>query len=74
MFIIPFLNNLEFFIIEASGGPAQEDFEHFIGDRNKIAKNLKIMMKHIISLRTDWTTYKASTLKLYGLHIYSMFN
>ncbi|KAI9260269.1 hypothetical protein EDC94DRAFT_610619 [Helicostylum pulchrum] len=70
VFIIPFLNNLEFFIIEVSGGPAQEDFEHFIGDRNKIAKNLKIMMKHIISLRTDWTTYKASTLKLYGLHIY----
>lgn len=57
-FVIPFLNNTEFFIVEVSGAPAKDEFEHFIGDGNKIAKNLKIMIKHIISLRTDWTVYK----------------
>ncbi len=62
LFAIPFLNNIEFFIVEVSGAPTCEDFEHFIGDRNKIAKHLKVMLKYIIQLRTDWRTYKPATL------------
>ncbi|CAO3619349.1 unnamed protein product [Mucor hiemalis] len=69
-FVVPFLNNVEFFILEISGPPSKDDFEHFIGDRNKMAKNLKLMMKYIISLRTDWRTYKAASLKLFALQIY----
>ncbi|KAI9366601.1 hypothetical protein BD770DRAFT_405870 [Pilaira anomala] len=65
IFTLPGLNDLEFLVVEVTGAPAQDDFEHFIGDRNKIAKNLKIMLKFIISLREIFTC-----LKLYGIQVY----
>lgn len=48
------------------GGPEFDDFEHFTNDRNKIAKNLKIMMRHIISLQKD-PHHRIPLLKLFAI-------
>lgn len=73
VFTIPTLNDTEFFILEISGGPACDDFEHYLRDRNKIAKNLKLMMKHIISQRVNKHFAGLSSVKIYGLQIYSKY-
>lgn len=37
----------EICVVEISGPPTQKDHTHFVGDRNKIAKSLKKIMKAI---------------------------
>ena len=75
IFTIPYLNDLEFFVMELTGAPTAEDFEHFLGDRNKIAKCLKHMFKHIISLGIGRKSVEdVKNLKLFALQIYSKFS
>lgn len=73
IFMIPCLSYTEFFVNEVSGGPTCDEFDHFLGDRNKIAKNLKVMMKHIISLRAKQSINGVRSLKLHGLQLYSKY-
>jgi hypothetical protein len=42
--------NLDFVLVEVSGPPcsAADNYNHYKGDRNKIAKNLKLIFKIII--------------------------
>jgi hypothetical protein len=61
-------NKLDFFMIEMSGTPNVIDHKRFLGDRNKIAKMLKLMMINILD--TDGKASDASCLKLYGLQVY----
>ena len=39
----------EISIIEISGSPSESDHTHYVGDRNKIAKMLKMMLNCIIN-------------------------
>ncbi|CAG8674336.1 8422_t:CDS:2, partial [Paraglomus brasilianum] len=60
---------LEFLVMEVSGPPLEDNHTHFVGDRNKIAKNLKILLNFIR------TTYPGNfqefrKIKLYGIQIY----
>lgn len=73
LFTIPSINHTEFFIIELSGGPACDEFDH-LDDRNKIAKNLKLMMKRIITQRVHKSCIGISSVKIYGLQVYSKNN
>ncbi|KAI8636888.1 hypothetical protein BD408DRAFT_425416 [Parasitella parasitica] len=63
------LNNMEFVIVEVTGGPTGNHHEHFLEDKNKLAKNLKTILKFIISLRPDLALLVPS-LKLFGIQIY----
>ncbi|CAG8619407.1 7741_t:CDS:10, partial [Paraglomus occultum] len=61
--------NLEFVLIEVSGTPCDLDHTHYVGDRKKIAKNLKIILNFIR------TTYPGSfeafrRIKVFGIQIY----
>lgn len=40
--------DLEIMIVEVSGPPRKVNRTHFLEDRNKTAKNLKAMFKHIV--------------------------
>ncbi|CAO3618048.1 unnamed protein product [Mucor hiemalis] len=69
VYTIPSINHTEFVIIELSGGPSCDEFDH-LGDRNKIAKNLKLMMKRIITQRVHKSCIGISSVKIYGLQVY----
>ncbi|CAG8767960.1 13972_t:CDS:2, partial [Racocetra persica] len=61
---------LESIIMEVSGSPNEQDHTHYVGDRNKIAKMLKIIINYTI------TKYPGSfevfrKIKVYGIQIYS---
>jgi hypothetical protein len=60
-------------IIEVSGPNWKVDTTHFIDDRVKIAKNLKIMHRYIMDLRDDPYIVFRRSFKVYGLHIYCKF-
>ncbi|CAJ0650622.1 6663_t:CDS:2 [Entrophospora sp. SA101] len=60
---------LEISIIEVSGSPLDPDHTHYVGDRKKIAKMLKIMLNYIIK-RYPGDLDKLRGIKLYGTQIY----
>lgn len=60
--------NLQFFVLEVSGPMHKENYNHFIQDRLKIAKNLKYIFKSI--LRQKLVVSDAANIKLYGVHLY----
>lgn len=62
-----------FSILEVSGSPASpaENFNHYIGDRNKLSNNLKYLFKSIISMKGTPYLNSASRVKLFGIQLYS---
>ncbi|CAG8683711.1 20637_t:CDS:2, partial [Racocetra persica] len=64
--------NLEFLVVEVSGSPTNPDHSHYIGDRNKIAKFLKIILNFIrINYRGDFQQFRK--IKVYGIQVFSNF-
>lgn len=59
-------------LLEVSGSPDSpgENYSHFKGDRNKLAKNLKYLFKVIISMKGAPSFDTACKIKLFGVHIY----
>ncbi|KAL7315077.1 hypothetical protein PS15m_006575 [Mucor circinelloides] len=62
--------NLEIMTVEVSGPPQKVNQTHFLEDRNKTAKNLKAMFKHIVSRMEVPSVTLIRKLKLYGLQFY----
>ncbi|CAG8741066.1 371_t:CDS:10, partial [Cetraspora pellucida] len=59
--------NLEVSVVEVSGSPKDPDHNHYIGDRNKIAKSLKIILNFIrMNHRGDFQRFRK--IKFYGIH------
>ncbi|KAI8642042.1 hypothetical protein BD408DRAFT_191988 [Parasitella parasitica] len=63
-------NNVEFAVGEVSGAPLVQNQTHFMGDRNKIAKNLKTMIKSIINLKKHIIESRVQNIQIYGIQIY----
>ncbi|CAI2201611.1 13770_t:CDS:2, partial [Funneliformis geosporum] len=57
--------NLEFSVVEVSGSPSSPDHSHYIGDRNKVAKNLKIIL-NFIRTRYYGDFQEFRKIKVYG--------
>ncbi|KAF0485240.1 hypothetical protein F8M41_022852 [Gigaspora margarita] len=60
---------IEFAIGEVSGPPNRRHHPHFLGDKLKIAKMLKVMLNKIVRI-IGGVGESLSLLKLYGLQIY----
>ncbi|CAG8636419.1 3320_t:CDS:10, partial [Funneliformis caledonium] len=61
--------NLEFSVVEVSGPPTNPDHSHYVGDRNKIAKNLKVILNYCYNTyRGDFKQFRK--IKVYGLQVY----
>jgi len=61
--------NIEFAIVEVSGPPCNPDHAHYVGDRNKIAKNLKSILNFIrIKHSGDFEDFRK--IKVVGVQIY----
>lgn len=60
--------NMDLMVVEVSGGNSKEEYDHFIKDRIKIAKNLKVMMKHI--MRKKLIVGEISEVQLLGMQVY----
>ncbi|CAO0790817.1 unnamed protein product [Mucor circinelloides] len=61
-----------FSLVEVSGSPKSptENYSHCKGDRNKLAKNLKYLLKVLISMKGMSSFKSACKIKLFDLHIY----
>ncbi|EPB86972.1 hypothetical protein HMPREF1544_06190 [Mucor circinelloides 1006PhL] len=60
----------EISVVEASGPVSKVDKSHFLGDRSKIAKNLRLIYKQIEKLTNRPSLSDLKKLKLYGLQVY----
>ncbi|RGB23456.1 hypothetical protein C1646_535174 [Rhizophagus diaphanus] len=61
---------LEMSIMEVSGAPCETDHSHYVGDRNKIAKMLKIIINNIaINYPGDFGMLRK--IKFFGIQIYA---
>ncbi|KAF0485242.1 hypothetical protein F8M41_022852 [Gigaspora margarita] len=63
---------IEFAIGEVSGPPNRRHHPHFLGDKLKIAKMLKVMLNKIVRI-IGGVGESLSLLKLYGLQIYGKY-
>lgn len=63
--------DLEIMTVEVSGPLQKVNRTHFLEDRNKTAKNLKAMFKHIVSKMEVPSVTLVRKLKLYGLQFYN---
>ncbi|KAI7857983.1 hypothetical protein BDC45DRAFT_499803 [Circinella umbellata] len=63
-------SGLEVAIIEVSGPPQNGQHIHFVGDRNKIAINLKKTMKKILEKHPSANKAVLSKISLLGVQIY----
>ncbi|CAG8666907.1 9948_t:CDS:10, partial [Acaulospora morrowiae] len=60
---------LEFSTLEVSGPPSCLDHSHYVGDKNKTAKMLKIILNYIkIKYPGDFEVFRR--IKVYGIQIY----
>ncbi|KAL7317357.1 hypothetical protein PS15m_003726 [Mucor circinelloides] len=57
-------------VVEVSGPVSKVDKSHFLGDRSKIAKNLRLIYKQIEKLTNTPSLSDLKKLKLYGLQVY----
>jgi hypothetical protein len=62
--------NIGIAILEISGPNHKVNQVHNLGDRYKIARNLKIMLSSLISTARYATPVEKRKIKLYGFHIY----
>ncbi|CAG8562888.1 8983_t:CDS:10, partial [Scutellospora calospora] len=64
--------DLEFSVVEVSGSPKDHDHNHYIGDRNKIAKSLKIILNYIrMNYQGDFQQFRK--IKVYGIQVFNNF-
>ncbi|RHZ81460.1 hypothetical protein Glove_120g147 [Diversispora epigaea] len=69
IFSIVEMNFLEFSTLEVSGPPSCLDHTHYVGDKNKTAKMLKIILNYIkIKYPGDFQVFRR--IKVYGVQIY----
>nr|CAG8582952.1 5054_t:CDS:2 [Entrophospora candida]CAG8604627.1 7200_t:CDS:2 [Entrophospora candida] len=61
---------LELSVLEVSGSPTNSDHSHYIGDRNKLAKMLKIILNYIIKKHPGHFEI-IRKVRLYGIQIYN---
>ncbi|KAF1800940.1 hypothetical protein FB192DRAFT_1473352, partial [Mucor lusitanicus] len=61
---------VEIGVVEVSGPSHKVDKTHFLGDRVKIARNLKSIHKQIERLATNPNLASLKRLKLYGIQVY----
>jgi len=65
--------DLEFSTLEVSGSPSCLDHTHYVGDRNKTAKMLKIILNFIkTNYQGDFEKFRR--IKVYGVQIYGKSN
>ena len=63
---------LEFSTLEVSGPPSSLDHTHYVGDKNKTAKMLKIILNFIFTkYQGDFEKFRK--IKVYGVQIYGKF-
>ena len=61
--------DLEISVLEVSGSPTYLDHTHYVGDRNKIAKMLKIILNYIkINYSGCYEDFRR--IKVYGIQVY----
>jgi hypothetical protein len=63
---------IEVALIEVSGPNWKVDTTHFIEDRAKLAKNLKVMFRYIMELRDEPYVVFRRSFKVYSFHVYRM--
>ncbi|KAG2212365.1 hypothetical protein INT47_001726 [Mucor saturninus] len=65
--------DIPIYLVEVSGSPNSpaENYSHYKGDRNKLAKNLKYVLKIIMSMKGVPSFESSSKIKLFGIHLYS---
>lgn len=65
--------DIPLYLVEVSGSPNSpaENYSHYKGDRNKLAKNLKYLFKIIISMKSVPSFESSCKIKLFGIHLYS---
>ena len=64
--------DLEISVLEVSGSPTCLDHTHYVGDRNKIAKMLKIILNYIkINYSGCYEDFRR--IKVYGIQVYGKF-
>lgn len=61
---------LQLLLVEVSGPPATNDHSHFAGNRLKLAKNLKSMLKRIHRKVPAGSDDILCDIKLYGIQFY----
>ncbi|KAF1800368.1 hypothetical protein FB192DRAFT_1428727 [Mucor lusitanicus] len=59
-------------LVEISGSPnnPSDNFNHYKGDRNKLAKNLKYLFKVVLSMKGVPSFESSGKIKLFGIHVY----
>ncbi|KAI8149232.1 hypothetical protein BJV82DRAFT_662540 [Fennellomyces sp. T-0311] len=60
-------------LLEVSGPPNTANHQHHIGDRNKLAKSLKQLLKKIRRATSDGDTSTYESITLYGIQVYSKY-
>ncbi|KAF1807244.1 hypothetical protein FB192DRAFT_1019394, partial [Mucor lusitanicus] len=63
-------NTLAMSVVEVSGPNHKVNKSHYIGDRNKIAKNLKSIIKTIENTSSTPDIQALKKVKVYGLQVY----
>ncbi|CAG8768197.1 10841_t:CDS:2, partial [Funneliformis caledonium] len=64
--------DLEFSTLEVSGSPSCLDHTHYVGDRNKTTKMLKIILNFIkTNYQGDFEKFRR--IKVYGVQIYGVY-
>ncbi|CAO3640463.1 unnamed protein product [Cunninghamella echinulata] len=69
--IIDNVYNMEVGIIEVSGPNYKVNKVHYLEDKNKLAKNLRLIYKSIEVLKSTTSMVMMKDLKVYGIHVYS---
>ena len=62
--------NAEILLFEISGPPLVRDYLHFIGDRKKLALNMKKIIHDIINSQATGKKSLLFKIQIYGLHFY----
>lgn len=62
--------DIAFCLVEVTGPPNTNDHSHFLGDRIKLAKNLKSMLKRIRRQSRGGDEEIFANIKLYGIQVY----
>ncbi|KAI9252817.1 hypothetical protein BDA99DRAFT_173792 [Phascolomyces articulosus] len=60
----------DFALVEISGPPTIHNHHHYVGDRNKLGKSLKQILKSIQQMVNDGDQDLYHEIKLYGIQIY----
>ncbi|KAI8875456.1 hypothetical protein K501DRAFT_280348 [Backusella circina FSU 941] len=64
--------DIPLYLVEVSGSPntPADNYSHYKGDRNKLAKNLKYLFKVVLSMKGVPSFESSCKIKLLGIHFY----